>query len=107
MVEQFSDKAGVKLARDLEDLEVLVEDKEDRVDKVVVVIGDLDIENIFQEKSLYSRVLEQVGNMVGNILGKPKFFVKSISWGRLEPGNLVRTKGNNADLEGVTMDCMV
>ena len=33
MVEYFSDKAGVKLARDLEDLEVLVEDKEDRVSK--------------------------------------------------------------------------
>ena len=38
---------------------MLVEDKEDRVGRVVVVIGDLNIENIFQEKSLYSRVLEQ------------------------------------------------
>ena len=103
VVEQFSDKAGVKLARDLEDLEVLVEDKEDKIGKVVVVIGDLDIENIFQEKSLYSRVLEQVGNMVG----KTKLFAKGISWERLEPGNQVRTKVNNADLEGVTMDCVV
>ena len=46
------------MPRDLEDLDVLVEDKEDRVGKVVVVIGDFNIENIFQEESLYSRVLE-------------------------------------------------
>ena len=62
--------------------------------KVVVVIGDLDIEIIFQEENLYSRVLEQVGNMVG----KTKLFAKGISWERLEPGNLIRTKGNNSDL---------
>ena len=73
---------------------MLVEDKEDRVDKVVVVIGDVDIENIFQEESLYSRVLKQVGNIVG----KTKLFAKGISF---------RTKGNYADLEGVTMDCVV
>ena len=43
----------------------------------------------------------------GTWWGKTKLFAKGISWERLEPGNLVRTKGNNADLEGVTMDCVV
>ena len=40
-------------------------------------------------------------------MGKTKLFPKGISWERLEPENLVRTKRNNADLEGVTMDCVV